>query len=353
MITQAHPLDLTRIRAEVEQTLEEFLAEKDKHAIAPALFTRLLRGFLVAGGKRTRPLLCCLGWLAAGGAGDITPVLPAAASLELFHACALIHDDIMDDSDTRRGNPALHQQAAICHPDHPHRHRHGINTAILIGDLAFGWSYELFHTTSNLPVDRIARAWSLLDIMRCETLKGQYLDLCHAGNPSADLLEALQIIEYKTAKYTIERPLQLGATLAGADSGLLASLSAYALPLGEAFQLRDDLLGVFGEPTITGKPVLDDLRDGKHTALLAIAYQRATPRQAAELRTLTGNPRLDQIGADQIRKIIIGTAANTTIEQMITDRVRSAKRALDAAALPLHVDNALRGFTAAAAIRSA
>ncbi|MGB8947352.1 MAG: polyprenyl synthetase family protein [Streptomyces sp.] len=243
------PLDPAAIRGAVEQLLYGFLDEQEHAApdLLPelALFTGLLRDFLAAGGKRIRPLLCITGWAAITDQPPPPLLWRAAASLELFHAFALIHDDIMDHSNTRRGHPTAHRTLTARHQHHPDAENLGTNAAILLGDLALGWSYELLHTTDATPAQQ-RRIWPLLNALRTETLVGQYLDLAAAGDPTADADSAWRIIRYKTAKYTLERPLHLGAALAGATKDQLDALSAYALPLGEAFQLRDDLLGVGG-----------------------------------------------------------------------------------------------------------
>ncbi len=328
-------VDPGSIRRRVETTLHEFLASRAPlYGVAEvALFTDALTAFLATGGKRVRPLLCALGWLAAGGSEDLAPMLPAAASLELFHTFALIHDDVMDHSDTRRGKPTMHHRLAAAHPGHPHLARLGVNAAILLGDLALGWSYELLHQTC-LPEARLAAARPMLDLMRVELLAGQYLDLRATAVPTPDLDAALRIIEYKTARYTIERPLHLGVSLAGGSTELLDACTAFALPLGEAFQLGDDLLGVFGDPAVTGKSCMDDLREGKHTALIALALQQATTGQATQIHTLLGRPDLTEPDADTLRTILTDTGARNAVEQMIEMRHAAAVHALTSAPLP-------------------
>ncbi|UXY31272.1 polyprenyl synthetase family protein [Streptomyces sp. HUAS TT20] len=313
-----------------------------------------LRGFLSSGGKLIRPVMCLCGWYAAGGAWDPGPVVKAAASLELFHAFALIHDDVMDDSDARRGRPALHRLLAEFHR---HRHtpghaeRHGVHAAVLLGDLALAWSDEMFHTAGLSPA-QIRAARPLLDTMRGEVMFGQCLDLLATGRPIGDIEHALTISRFKTAKYTVERPLHIGAALAGAGQAMLDTLTAYALPLGEAFQLRDDLLGVFGDPRETGKPVDDDLREGKHTVLMAFGIARADHSQLSVLRSLVGRSDLDAEQADAIRDVLVSTGARAAVEQMISSRRRRALSALHGAPLPPHAITALRRLAHAASARS-
>ncbi len=318
----------------IDGLLLDFLASKERQAATPQvpLLVRWLKAY-VFGGKRLRPLMCHYGWQAAGAYGDAAAVAHVAASLELFHAFALIHDDVMDNSDTRRGLPTAHRTIAAHHSGHPAADHIGASTAILLGDLALGWSYDLVNA-AGLDAGTATAVWTLLDVMRTETLTGQYLDLLATGGPpggdNADSAvdDALTICRYKTAKYTIERPLHLGAVLAGAGDDVLAACTAYGIPLGIAFQLRDDLLGVFGDPSSTGKSVLDDLRDGKPTTLLAIARQHASTAQRRQLGRLVGDPALDERGAARIRRILVSTGARSAVEHLIADHRDRALRAL-------------------------
>ncbi|WP_316750430.1 polyprenyl synthetase family protein [Streptomyces herbicida] len=314
----------------------------------------MLRGFLSPGGKLVRPVMCLCGWYASGGARDPGPVVKAAASLELFHAFALIHDDVMDDSDTRRGRPTLHRLLAEFHRHRRipgHAERCGIHAAVLLGDLALAWSDEMFHTAGLSPA-QIRAARPLLDTMRGEVMLGQYLDLLATGRPIGEIGHALTISRFKTAKYTVERPLHIGAALAGAGRTILDALTAYALPVGEAFQLRDDLLGVFGDPRKTGKPVDDDLREGKYTVLMALGIARADCAQLSVLRSLVGRSDLDTEQADAIRGVLVSTGARSAVEQMISSRRRRALSALRGAPLPPHAITALRGLAHATSARS-
>ncbi|AWZ06650.1 polyprenyl synthetase family protein [Streptomyces sp. ICC1] len=315
------------------------------------LFTSLLREQLAAGGKRLRPAMCVAGWQAVSTERAPSLVWRMAASLELFHTFALVHDDIMDRSVLRRGRPTAHRTLAALHAGRPDAESLGVSTAILLGDLALGWSYELLQSP-GLPSGQLAAVWPVLNALRTETLVGQYLDLVATGRHSDDAAAARRAILYKTAKYTVERPLQLGALLAGATPGQLRTLSAYALPLGEAFQLRDDLLGAFGSTARTGKPALDDLREGKHTVLTATALQLADSAQLAVLQQHLGNPHLDEDGADQIRTVLTDTGAVATVEQMITDQHARAARALDDAGFHPAAMAVLLGLAAAASTRA-
>ncbi|QDY80399.1 polyprenyl synthetase family protein [Streptomyces qinzhouensis] len=346
------------VREQVDSVLRDFLHQKATQAQGrglPPEVAEVLGDFLAAGGKKLRPLLCVTGWQAAGGTGDLAPVLRVGAALEMFHAFCLIHDDIMDNSATRRGRPTVHRAlAALYAPGRrgPLANRMGSNTAILIGDLALTWSDELVHT-AGLTASRLASVLPLLDTMRTEVMYGQYLDVCATGTPTADLARALAIIRYKTAKYTVERPLHIGAALVAAPESVHAALSAYALPIGEAFQLRDDLLGVFGDPAATGKPSLDDLREGKHTALVGLALQRADAIEQHLLQTRIGDPGLDEPTAARIRRTLTTTGARGTVEQMIMDRYEQAQRALEQVPFPPQAVAALRELADLAVKRSA
>ncbi|UNM13003.1 polyprenyl synthetase family protein [Streptomyces formicae] len=329
--------DVPGMRRAVDEVLEEFLMGKVRstaESCLPEEVPRLLYDFCFAGGKRLRPLLCVVGWHAAGGSGDIGPVVRVAASLEMFHAFALIHDDVMDDSAIRRGRLTVHRALAVGLATGRSRSQIGrlaAGGAILIGDLALAWSDEIVHTAGLTPA-QLSGALPLIDAMREEVMCGQYLDVTTTGRPTADVEGALAITRYKTAKYTCERPLHIGAALAGADQQLLDELSAFALPTGEAFQLRDDLLGVFGDPAVTGKPCSDDLRDGKYTTLVALALRDSAPRHQGLLRGLLGREDLTAAEAAQIRTVLVASGARAQVEDMIARRSREALSLLDSVA---------------------
>ncbi|MET1037388.1 MAG: polyprenyl synthetase family protein [Aeromicrobium sp.] len=240
----------------------------------------------VGGGKRLRPQFCFAGWLVAGGDPDEPAIVPAAASLEWLQGSALVHDDLMDGSDTRRGRPSVHRAFEARHRE-DHREGDpvgfGASAAVLLGDLMLSWCDELFRA-STLPT--VPAALSYLDLCKTEVVAGQFLDVMGQTRPALTVAEAMRIVRFKSAKYTVERPLHIGAALAGAGPALIAGLTEVALPLGEAFQLRDDVLGVFGDPEVTGKPAGDDLREGKRTVLVARAHE-LTDAAGRELLTRT------------------------------------------------------------------
>ncbi|MDF6016933.1 polyprenyl synthetase family protein [Streptomyces sp. JH34] len=333
--------DQDAVRRAVDTALTDFLGLQCREAHRRGLPTQAaqaLSSFLESGGKRIRPILCVAGWQAAGGTDTPAAVLKVAASLEMFHAFALIHDDIIDASDTRRGQPTVHRRIST-------------EAAILIGDLALVFADELLHG-AGLTSDQLRAALPIANTLHADTIYGQYLDISHTGRPPANAEQVLAITRYKTAKYTIEGPLLLGAALAGADPAVYSTLSAYGIPVGEAFQLRDDLLGVFGNPDDTGKAALDDLREGKATVLMALALHHATPAQHHALRRHVGNPHLSHADADQVRSILTDTGAHAAVEEMITQRRRSALTTLDTASLPPHITAALRSVAFSATRRT-
>ena len=309
---------------------------------------------LLEGGKRLRPTFAYWGWRAAGGSAD-GPILRAASSLEFLQACALIHDDVMDGSDTRRGKPAAHRRLASIHRSHGYLgspEDFGVGAAILLGDLCLSWSDELL-MSSGLPTASLAAAKPLFDEMRTELMAGQYLDLLEQVRGEFDLDNALLVARYKSAKYTIERPLHIGAAAAGADPEVLSQLTAFGIPLGEAFQLRDDLLGVFGDPSETGKPAGDDLREGKRTALVAIAWGRSNAVQRDLLRQHLGDPAITPAMVDQLREVITATGARAEVEQMIEQRFQTCEQVIAAMDLDDLTRAALDRLTVLATRRSA
>jgi len=354
--------DLPRIRGQVGRALEDFLDRQRVRlsAIGEDMIPCLdAITDLLAGGKRLRPAFCYWGWRASGGE-DCPQVFAAAAALELLHASALVHDDVMDGSDTRRGQPAVHRRFAARHVAggwQGSAEAFGAGAAILIGDLLLAWTDELFHA-SGLPQSALRRGQPVLDTMRTEVFSGQYLDLAGQAAGSTTVQSALRVVTFKAAKYTIERPLHLGMALAdgaghlsGAQAGLSAAFSNYGIPAGIAFQLRDDILGVFGDPAETGKPVSDDIREGKRTVLLALARERASAAQTAMLDRHLGDPSLSESAAAEIRAAITGTGALAACELMIDKNVEEAIRAARGAPIPERSRDALAELALAATAR--
>jgi geranylgeranyl diphosphate synthase type I len=351
------PLERAGLRQRVDKALAAFLTAQRSRmsAIDPALddIADALEAFVLRGGKRLRPAFAYWGYRGAGGI-DTDTVVAAVSALELVQASALIHDDLMDRSDTRRGEPAVHRRFSVRHFDAGWRGdagQFGDSAAILLGDLCLVWSDELLHSSGVEP-DALARARTVFDEMRTEVTVGQYLDVLTQATGDTSLERASKVATYKSAKYTVERPLLLGAALAGAPAGVRAAYSAYGLPLGEAFQLRDDVLGVFGDPEQTGKPAGDDLREGKRTYLVAAAFHAADAAGRAEIGSRLGDPDLDGASVARLRDIIRAAGALDRTEDRITTLTAQALAALRAAPLDPDAAAVLRDLADAATRRT-
>ncbi|WBU38750.1 polyprenyl synthetase family protein [Homoserinibacter sp. YIM 151385] len=342
----------------VQERIDRALEAHASHLaeIAPELadITRIA-GDLLQGGKRFRALFCYWGWQAVAGLEDeegpldsgrsaehLPAVVEVAAALEIFHAAALVHDDIMDNSDLRRGRPSAHRRfEAIAHElglagD---RAAFGRNGALLLGDLLLGWSDELLDEGLR-RLDDGARIAARLEFtrMRTEVTLGQHLDILEEGSwrgrDDEDLIRrAHRVILFKAAKYSVEAPLAIGASLAGASLPQLEALRAYGLPVGVAFQLQDDLLGVYGDPAETGKPAGDDLREGKRTVLIALARQALPPSAARLLDELLGDPELDAGQISMLQSTVRDSGAVAKVDRIIGHSVRTARAALGQAPL--------------------
>ncbi|MFG1881930.1 polyprenyl synthetase family protein [Micromonospora sp. NPDC049102] len=327
--------------AVIDAALGDFFAGRrdETEALGPDFAATIseLERFVLRGGKRVRPVFAWLGWLGAGGdPGDpqAQAVLRACAAFELLHASGLIHDDIIDDSLTRRGHPAAHVAFA-----ERHRTRRfsgdsaafGVGTAIVIGDLALIWADALVRA-SGLPADAHVRVSPVWSAVRSEVMSGQLLDLINQASDNEDVESALRVNQYKTASYTVQRPLQFGGAIAGADVELETAYGSFGFDIGIAFQLRDDLLGVFGDPTVTGKPSGDDIREGKRTVLFATALALAGERDAAAadyLRARIGtHVTADEL--DRVRNILVDVGAVKQVEAQISVRAERAMAVLEA-----------------------
>lgn len=317
-----------------------------------------------AGGKRLRPAFCAWGWIAVAGVpDDTTALIRAAAALDVLHVSALVHDDVMDASDTRRGQPAAHRQFAALHAARGLRgdaDAFGRGGAILLGDLLLVWSQEMFRTC-GLPTTAIERAMPVMESVLTEVTTGQFLDILAQARPALDartapdevLAQVRQVLEYKTARYTVIRPLQIGASLAGGTVETLDALGLYGSAVGRAFQLRDDVLGVFGDAEVTGKPAGDDLREGKLTALLAHALRLASAADAAALAALAGTPDLTDAEVDQARRIIADSGALAAVEAEITEATAGAIAGLGTAPITSEAREALTNLAHSAVDRTA
>ena len=323
------PPSLAVVGSRVEARIATLMRDEiDRwRAVDPNLAEPLvaLRALVQAGGKRLRPAFCHWAYVGAGGVPDDEVVVDVGAALELLHTFALVHDDIMDGSNMRRGRAAIHRHFMNRHDALRWRgeaRRYGEGAAILVGDFAFVYSDILFRTAPDA-------ARPVFDELRVELCVGQYLDLDGTASASIDPVQAARIERYKSGKYTVERPLHLGAALAGRLDELAEPLSAFGLPLGEAFQLRDDILGVFGDAAVTGKPVGDDLREGKLTPLVALAASRARGAAARTLQEL-GRPDLDDAEIAGLQAVLVDTGAVDEVEHSIE---RLVDEALDALAV--------------------
>jgi geranylgeranyl diphosphate synthase type I len=345
------------LRDRIDAALGDFLetATPELDAIGDELraLSETATRFVLDGGKRLRPAFCYWGARAVGAA-DSDEIVRAAASLELLQACALVHDDVIDRSATRRGRPSVHEQFASLHAERQwvgDAAEFGKATAILLGDLFLVWSATMI-ATSGVHDAALMRARPIGDAMRVELMAGQFLDVVEQARGGGSVDRALRVAQFKAAKYTVERPLHLGAALGGGSTQAAEAFTRYGIPLGEAFQLRDDLLGVFGDPAVTGKPAGDDLREGKRTVLIALALEAADPAGRDALARRLGDPALDDAGVEVLRDVVSAGGAADAVEAMITTRVESALAGLADADLDPIARNALVALAGAATRRA-
>lgn len=343
-----------RMRAETAELGPEAAAFIDAAAAA------------LSGGKRLRARFCVGGWRAVAhaakpGADPGDTVIAAGAALEVFHAAALVHDDVIDNSDARRGRPSSHRAF-----EGVHRASHwagdadafGRSAAILLGDLLVAWSDDLFEEglSEATPTDALGarREYAL---MRRDVTIGQFLDIAEESafvtEPDERHAErALRVASYKSARYSVQQPLLIGAALAGADAGQLEALRAFGHPVGLAFQLRDDVLGVFGDEAVTGKPSGDDLREGKRTVLVALAREALPPSARRVVDELIGDPQLEAAQIASLQRTIIDSGALDRVEALISGYAREADRALAGARLDNAAVGELRDLARAATTRT-
>lgn len=320
-----------RVDTELAQLLDRKLQELPDAGLAP--WIQVLRSFVVEGGKRMRAVFCSVGFRGAGGNPQAASIHAVAAALELLQAFLLIQDDIIDRSELRRGRPALHRQLAAWkreRSDSQGDTAYGNAIALLLSDLCLGWALELINESVRDPVVA-AGVRACFDRLVTDVNYGQALEMLLMAERTDSLPRSLCVARYKTATYTIVGPLQLGAALAGAGSTLHQAYADIGFPAGEAFQLRDDLLGVFGPPDSTGKSNHDDLREGKPTALFALALQRASHSDRTRLQALYGRPDLDLQQADELRGLLQASGAVQVVEEMIDERAQRALSALSQA----------------------
>ena len=321
------PASLVPVATRVEERIAGLLDVElvRWRSVDPALAEPIeeLRSFVDGGGKRLRPAFCHCAYVGAGGDPDDRVAADAAAALELVHTFALVHDDVMDGSDTRRGRDAVHRHFVRRHTNAEWRgeaRRFGEGMAILVGDFAIVYADLLMRHAPPAAQD-------VYDELRVELCVGQSLDLMGTAAASTERAVANRIATFKSGKYTVERPLHLGAALAGRLDALAPALSAIGLPLGRAFQLRDDVLGAFGDAEVTGKPVGDDLREGKPTPLVAAAFAQASPQDRDALSRL-GAADLDLRDVRALQEVFVRTGALDEIEAEIGQLVATARTAI-------------------------
>ncbi len=312
------------------------------------------------GGKRMRPAFAYWGYRAVtpGPADPVTDeTMLLFAALEMLHACALVHDDVIDDSDTRRGMPTAHVHFTDLHRGRGWRgsaEQFGRSAAILLGDLSLVWADDIV-AAAPLPDDgrrRVQRVWS--DI-RTEVLGGQYLDIVAESRGEHSIASAMNVNTFKTASYTVSRPLQMGAAAAADRPDVQRIFHDLGTDLGVAFQLRDDVLGVFGDPAVTGKPSGDDLRSGKRTVLLAEAVERADASDPAAAELLRSSIGTDLTEA-QVRELcsaIESVGALAAVEEHIETLSRRALSTLTDAPINAPAKAGLTELVGLAANRSA
>lgn len=320
----------------------------------------------VGGGKRLRARFCITGWRAVAEAGGRRPgavpaeVIAAASALEIFQAAALVHDDLIDNSDTRRGRPSAHRALEQEHGDAGwlgDAAAFGRSAAILLGDLLVAWSDDLLEEGLSLA-PHAATARREYAVMRRDVTIGQFLDIAEEAafrqSPDSEhASRALRVASLKSARYSVQQPLLVGAALAGADQTQRDALAAFGHPVGLAFQLRDDVLGVFGDAAVTGKPSGDDLREGKRTVLIAYAREALPAGARRTMDELIGDPLLDDDQITALQRTIVESGALTRVERLIADYAAEADRALRGSGLGDAAVGELRDLTRAAIARSA
>ncbi|MDY6810724.1 MAG: polyprenyl synthetase family protein [Actinomycetota bacterium] len=303
-----------------------------------------------ARGKRLRASFCLWGARGASG-GDLPAGAPeVAAAIELFHLAALVHDDVMDHSDHRRGLPTVHRHFA---DEHRHNRRagdadaYGEAVAILAGDLCLTWSDDvLADGTADLDRPTRRRVRQIWSAMRDETIAGQFLDIDGQTHPASSAPQAELVLRFKSAKYTVSHPLRLGGALAGAPAELLSAYDQIGIAAGEAFQLRDDLLGVLGDPALTGKPTIDDIREGKRTLLIAWAEENSSRVQRRVLAEHLGNPEVTEDGARAVCDVLHDSGAVQRVEDRIAVLAADATARIAALAVDDVTRRALAGLVA-------
>ena len=321
----------------VDTELDAFLKERRARLVEGEALIDEIDRLVGAGGKRLRPAFCYWGHRAGGGKHSVE-IVRASASLELLHTFAIVHDDIMDESEERRGQPTVHVTR-------------GVGVAILVGDLALVLADALF-LGSGFGPEAAARAFAPYSLMRQEVISGQHMDLVAASREVIGEQEARRIAVLKSGRYSIAKPLVLGASLAGAPDRLLEDLAGFGDPLGEAFQLRDDLLGTFGNRARVGKPVDSDIREGKRHVLFAKAAAALAGEELSFFLSRWGADDLVAEEIDRLRTLMVSSGARSGTEALLEERTISARRALATLDVPDDARRALEALTEQATTRS-
>ncbi|MGM7671867.1 polyprenyl synthetase family protein [Microbacterium sp. A93] len=358
----------TLVQDAVATHLDLFLtllrSESDEYGSDAAMFIDSAADTL-QGGKRLRARFCHAGWRAVArfadrAAAETDAVWDLCAALEIFQSAALVHDDLIDNSDTRRGRPAAHRALEQQHRTltwSGNAEAFGRASAILLGDLLVAWSDDLLEQSlaGHPQAPDVRRQYAR---MRRDVTTGQFLDIAEESawqvNPASEHADrALRVVSLKSARYSIEQPLLLGATLAGADAAQQDALRKFGHPIGMAFQLRDDVLGVFGDETVTGKPTGDDLREGKRTVLIAFTRERLSASACRVLDELLGDPDLTPAQVSALQSTIADSGALARVEELIASYAQQADRALSGARLDNASVSELRDLARAATVRTA
>ena len=348
--------DLSQLRQKIDGVLVEFTKVRSSaltdigaelNPVAAAMSE-----FITDGGKRFRPIFAYLGYLGTGSP-EREEIVRACTALELVHVCALIHDDVMDGSDTRRNKPAIHRLFQSLHDESSYQgnsERFGLASAILLGDLALVWADRLL-VESGISREEFINAQEVFADMRDELMAGQYLDVLEGALATTSVERSLKVARFKSGKYSIERPLHFGAALAGKPE-FNKTYSDFGLPLGEAFQLRDDVLGVFGNPTVTGKPAGDDIREGKRTVLIAVTMENCEKSEREIVASALGNESLTESDVTTVQEIITRSGALAEVEKLITDLTNQAISALRHSSVEGKIANVLEEMAIIATQRS-
>jgi geranylgeranyl diphosphate synthase type I len=329
---------LDDLRSTIDADLESFLADRAAALPEGSVLLDEVRRLVRAGGKRLRPSFCYWGYRAADG-GHERAAVSAAASLELLHTFAIVHDDIMDRSDERRGEPTVHV-------------KHGSEVALLVGDLSLVLADELFFS-SDFDASTLRRAFGAYSRMRQEVIVGQFLDVDASAKRDVDVTLARRIAVLKSGRYSVQEPLVIGALLGGATEHLVERLSAFGEPLGEAFQLRDDLLGLFGDRSTIGKSTDSDIREGKRHLLFAFTRELLEGPDLDFFLTRWGaGADLADNEVERLRELVARSGAKERAEEHLASLRSRAEEVLEAMDLPPEAKNALRRLSSRATHRS-